>query len=300
MSKTSNSEVFGHNNPDFKVMPKFEGDDLITDDEVTERINEIELKTGVVRGTMGNGTSFQGGQTKTVDLNYDTGYYKVISIEQAKYTELDSLLEGYVLGEDIPNVYNVELENLSSFNGGWSDDAIYVVVGPTGKEGDEGPQGLQGPQGVSGASGGILSFANFYALMPGDNTATIATGAPILFPTPGLSHGGGITPTTGESTSSFTLASKGIYEVTFHVSISEAGQLALSLNGTQIDYTVVGRATGTSQIVGIFLIQTNTPNSFIKVINPTGNPAALTLNPIAGGTHAVSAHLIIKQLTEVA
>jgi hypothetical protein len=92
------------------------------------------------------------------------------------------------------------------------------------------------------------------------------------------------------------LAAIGIYEVTFQVSVAEAGQLVIVLNGAQILYTVVGRATGTSQIVGMALIKTVAINSILSIHNPTGNSPALTITPSAGGTHSVSAHLIIKRL----
>lgn len=61
-------------------------------------------------------------------------------------------------------------------------------------------------------------------------------------------------------------------------------------------YTVVGRATGTSQIVGIAVVETTSVNSTLTVRNPAGNAAALTVTPLAGGTRPVSAHLTIIQL----
>jgi hypothetical protein len=104
---------------------------------------------------------------------------------------------------------------------------------------------------------------------------------------------------TGITTSNwyqFTLGAIGVYQVMFQVSVSEAGQLDLTLAGTELPYTVVGRATGTSQIVGIALVQTTVANSILTVRNPAGNTPALTITPLAGGTHAVSAHLVITRL----
>ena len=63
-----------------------------------------------------------------------------------------------------------------------------------------------------------------------------------------------------------------------------------------LEYTVVGRATGTSQIAGIAVVETTSVNSTLAVRNPTGNVAALTVTPLAGGTRPVSAHLTIIQL----
>ena len=37
-----------------------------------------------------------------------------------------------------------------------------------------GPRGYTGPQGIQGEPGGILGYADFYALMPPDNSSTIS------------------------------------------------------------------------------------------------------------------------------
>jgi len=130
--------------------------------------------------------------------------------------------------------------------------------------------------------------------MPPDNAATIAVGSDISFPQDGPNSGTGI---ARASDSSFTLADPGVYQVYFVASIDEPGQLVLTLNGAELDYTVVGRATGTSQIIGMALVETTAAGSVLTVRNPVGNAAALTLTPNAGGTNPVSAHLIITQLS---
>ena len=120
--------------------------------------------------------------------------------------------------------------------------------GRIGPVGPAGPAGEQGPAGPAGPAGGVLNYADFYALMPPDNSATIAPGTDVSFPQDGPNNGAGISR-TGDS--SFNLAEIGTYQILFQVSVSEAGQLLLTLNGNDLEYTVVGRATGTSQIVGI-------------------------------------------------
>ena len=82
----------------------------------------------------------------------------------------------------------------------------------------------------------------------------------------------------------------------FQASITEAGQLVLSLDGIELDYTVVGRATGTSQITGVALVETSSINGILSVNNPIGNSTALTITPLAGGTNPVSAHLVITRV----
>ena len=165
--------------------------------------------------------------------------------------------------------------------------------GPQGEIGPQGPQGEVGPQGPQGEPGTVISYADFYALMPPDNAAAVAPGADVAFP-----QNGPIANTNiGRlSDSSFLLAPIGIYQVLFQVSVTEAGQLVLTLNGEELEYTVVGRATGASEIVGMAIVATEVENSVLTVRNPTGNAEALTITPLAGGASAVSAHLVITQL----
>lgn len=179
-------------------------------------------------------------------------------------------------------------------------------IGPQGPTGATGPQGAQGPvgpqgpvgdtgaQGPQGLPGGVLGYADFYALMPPDNAATVAPGTDVSFPQNGPianTNIGRLGP------SSFNLGPIGTYQILFQVSVTEAGQLILTLNGQDLDYTVAGRATGTSQIVGMAVVTTTAVNSVLTVRNPAGNAAALTVTPLAGGTRPVSAHLVITQLS---
>lgn len=171
-------------------------------------------------------------------------------------------------------------------------------AGPIGLSGAIGPTGPAGPTGLSGAIGPAgpsfaLSYADYYALMPGDNSATIAVGADVEFPSDGPFLGGDIARL---GPSSFNLVSIGTYQILFQVSIDEPGQLVISLNNLQQTYTNVGRATGTSQITGICLIQTLISNSTLTIRNPVGNSTALTITPNAGGAGSVSAHLLIMRI----
>jgi hypothetical protein len=166
-------------------------------------------------------------------------------------------------------------------------------AGPAGMPGAAGPVGSKGDPGQTGAPGPVSppSYAEFYALMPGDNAATVAVGSAVGFPQNGPQDG-----ISRSSSSLFVLPSVGTYRVSFQVSVTEPGQLGLKLDGTEIPYTVNGRATGTSQISGDALVTTVAPNSTISVVNPAGNATALTITPSAGGTHSSAASLIIEQL----
>ncbi len=159
--------------------------------------------------------------------------------------------------------------------------------GTTGVQGTQGFQGNQGLQGVGG------NAAEFFAVMPPDNAATVAAGAAVAFPENGSNTGASIVRLTS---SLFQLSNIGTYEVSFQVSVTEAGQLQLDLNSFPLGFTVVGRATGTSEIVGQALVTTTTINSTLSVINPSGESTALSVTPFAGGVDPVSASLIIQQI----
>jgi hypothetical protein len=139
----------------------------------------------------------------------------------------------------------------------------------------------------------VLNYADFYALMPPDNSATVAPGANVSFPQDGPNSGTDISRLGSDS---FNLEQIGTYQILFEVSVDEAGQLILTLNGEDLAYTVFGRATGASQIVGMAIVSTTVINSVLTVQNPVGNAAALTITPLAGGTRPVSAHLVITQI----
>ncbi len=167
--------------------------------------------------------------------------------------------------------------------------------GLQGRQGPQGLHGLQGPQGSSGATGpaGTLAFADFFALMPPDNALTVAPGTDVSFPQDGPTSS---TSITRLGPSNFNLAAIGTYQVLFDVSVSEPGQLILTLNELDLAYTVTGRATGTSPITGTRLVTTTTANSILTVRNPAGNAAALTITPNAGGDRPVAAHLVVMQI----
>ncbi|MBQ7340071.1 MAG: collagen-like protein [Clostridia bacterium] len=167
------------------------------------------------------------------------------------------------------------------------------IQGEVGPAGPQGPQGIQGEVGPAGPAGSVLGYADFFALMPPDNSSTIGAGANVSFPQDGPNSN---TSISRLSDSSFNLESIGVYQITFQVSVTEAGQLIITLNGEDIPSSVVGRATGTSQIVGMAIIETTEINSVLTIQNPTGSTTALTITPLAGGTRSVSAHLIITQL----
>ena len=129
--------------------------------------------------------------------------------------------------------------------------------------------------------------------MPPDNAATVAPGTDVSFPQDGPNSGTTIVRTGANA---FNLTEIGTYQVLFQVSVTEAAQLILTLNGADLEYTVAGRATGTSQIIGMAIVETSSVNSILTVRNPAGNASAITITPLAGGTRPVSAHLTITRI----
>jgi BclA C-terminal domain len=176
------------------------------------------------------------------------------------------------------------------------------AAGATGAGGSTGPSGATGTAGAMGATGpenpaGLSEYAEFFALMPSDNSATVAVGTPVRFPQDGPANG----VIARTSAGIFVLPDIGTYRVTFSVSVTEAGQLVLALDsgGVMIEQpdTLYGRATGMSEISGEALITTTVVGSTIELRNPAANPLALTITPLAGGTQPVVASVVIQRLS---
>ncbi len=171
-------------------------------------------------------------------------------------------------------------------------------VGPAGPTGPQGPIGLtgpagpQGPQGIPGPAGSFLGYADFYAIMPPDNSGAIAPGEDVEFPEQSFIGG---TSISRASDSSFNLFDAGIYLVIFETTVANSAQLVLTLNGTELSYTVSGRDAGGSQITGMAIIAAN-EGDVLTLRNPVSAASSLTLTPNAGGNSPLSAHLIIIRL----
>jgi len=162
--------------------------------------------------------------------------------------------------------------------------------GPIGMTGIQGPIGMTGTQGSIGPSGGINGVSEFFAIMPNDNSSNIMPGGFVNFPQDGISTNSIVTRLTSNS---FNISNIGIYLVYFQASITEPGQLVLTLNGIPLMRTLVGRNSGNSQITSQNIIQISSANTILQVQNPSGNHVSLTLTSKAGGTNPVSANIII-------
>jgi hypothetical protein len=165
--------------------------------------------------------------------------------------------------------------------------------GAAGTNGTNGTPGVQGDPGIQGPAGpaGSFQYAEFYAVMPSDNAATVASGTALLFPQDGPNSG----LISRGSSSTFVLTTVGTYRVAFSASITEAGQLQLALNNVGIAYAAFGRATGTSLIAGEAFITTTSASAVLSVKNASAG--VVTLTPLAGGPVPVTAYLIIQKLS---
>lgn len=171
-------------------------------------------------------------------------------------------------------------------------------AGPAGPKGDKGDKGPAGPKGEPGAPGGgksVTAFSEFYSVMPPNGALVVAEGEAIEFVEDGPSNK--IIVRTGLDT--FLLPNIGTYEVTWVVSVSGAGQLALALDSGEgfiaEENTVVGRETFLTQLVGVCLITTEVRDTQLKVVNHA-SVKPMRITPYAGGTKPVTARLIIKQI----
>lgn len=159
--------------------------------------------------------------------------------------------------------------------------------------------GPVGPTGVAGSSG-ALDFGDFYAIMPPDNAVALNAGDAIAFPRTNVAGKGGITSNLLGTI--FTLSAIGSYMVTFQASVTPAAQIVMVLNGAEQTAapfdSVVGRAPGTNQMMGMYFITTIAANTTLQFWNPLGDVVPLVLEPAAGGTGSltVSAHLTIVRI----
>ena len=165
--------------------------------------------------------------------------------------------------------------------------------GPQGETGATGPVGPQGPQGETGATGPqgpagtVLGYADFYATLPPDNPDPIAAGDTVALPENSTIFGS----IAREDDSGINLLEVGTYLVSFTVPTEGGGQLVLTLNGTELGYSVAASATG--ELVGTAIVTTDTATSTLRLANPLGG-TPITLS--AGGTTPNTAHLTVLRL----
>ena len=146
-----------------------------------------------------------------------------------------------------------------------------------------------------GASG--FDYAAFYGSSAA--TPTTAAGVAVAFATAGPTNGV-IVGTGSLPTHDFLVPNAGVYEISWQLTCTPAGQTQLSLGGTgayaPVANTTVGRATGTSQISNTVLV-TLLAGAIVSIINPAGNGTVLSQPPPDGTEMATNfASLVIRRI----
>lgn len=140
-----------------------------------------------------------------------------------------------------------------------------------------------------------VAGAYHHAVTGGDPTIGVGTAFP-MFDTTDVATAGLSTP----NPSTLTIATLGTYSLRWQASVTEPGQMEVWLDkGSgfgRIARTTVGRATGTSQIVGETVMVIDTLPTSIQIRNPPGNATALTMTPIAGGATSVNVSAFIQKI----
>lgn len=139
----------------------------------------------------------------------------------------------------------------------------------------------------------MLGFADFYALMPSDNSSPIIPGLDVAFPNNGPSSG----VATRLSPTQFMLPVVGTYLVQFHLEVVGSSQLVITLNSIEEPSTIVGDADEVVTLEQAALITTAAANTVLTIRNPTAN----TVNVVpaqqapSAGFQSTSAHLVITR-----
>lgn len=151
-------------------------------------------------------------------------------------------------------------------------------------------QVIQGTESIAA----LTEYGYFYNLAV---SGTVASAAPFPFDTNGPFTSGFLhTASAVVATSApITIVNAGVYAVEFSVTVAEARQIALYLNGVVVAGTIYGQATGTAVTTG-FAIITATAGSLLTLRNHL-SAAALTLVTPSGGTASNTTNsLFIRRL----
>lgn len=158
---------------------------------------------------------------------------------------------------------------------------------------DRQQQTIQAINNTPVVSGG--GYGYFYNLSV---SATVAIGAPFPFDTNGafdpvaFAHTASATPATSAP---ITVLQAGVYRVLYSVTVAEARQIALYLDGTVVPSTVYGQANGTAVTTAFAII--NIAANQVLTLRNNGSAAALTLVTPSGGTgNNVTNSILLQKL----
>jgi hypothetical protein len=165
--------------------------------------------------------------------------------------------------------------------------------GDKGEKGDQGDKGEKGEHGDPGSPGSSIQHAVYYGIVPPDNSFDIEPGDSVEFPNDYLS----CSSVVRVNNKVFKLINTGIYEIKFILSITQPAQLVVSMDEgsgfQQLNHTVVGRNSGSSQLIGDVFIKVTQGNSSICISSPAQNNNPIRVTSTAGGTLSETCYLII-------
>ena len=148
---------------------------------------------------------------------------------------------------------------------------------------------------ASAAAAGACQSGYFFNL---EATDTVAIGAPFPFDTDGptnpalYAHTASPTPATSAP---ITILTAGTYRVDYSVTVAEARQIALYLDGAVVLSTIYGQATGTAVTTAFAIIEVAAGQ--VLTLRNHLSAAALTLVTPSGGTaNNTTDSLIITKL----
>jgi BclA C-terminal domain/Collagen triple helix repeat (20 copies) len=158
-------------------------------------------------------------------------------------------------------------------------------TGPTGATGAVGPAGATGP---AGPAGGLAEYAYVYNL----DGESVAIEAAINFDANGVMTTG-ITHAPGNA--GIQVVNAGDYKVSFSVSGTEPGQMALFRNGVVVDGATYGSGAGTQQDTGQVIVRAGAGD--VLSVRNHSSAAAVTLQTPSGGTQAnADASILIEKI----
>jgi hypothetical protein len=168
-------------------------------------------------------------------------------------------------------------------------------AGVTGGTGNTGAQGIAGNNGAVGNTGpagsnGVSGYAYYYNVA----AQTVAIEADVLFDTNGVNSPAPIATHTA-GTSAITIASTGTYKVSFIVSATEPGQVAVFLNGALVAGSIYGSGAGTQQNNGQVILSASV-GDLITVRNHSSSAALGLPTPIGGTQASVNASIMLEKL----
>ena len=138
----------------------------------------------------------------------------------------------------------------------------------------------------------MLGYTDFFAVNAEEEAINLQPGEDFAFPDNGVITGG----ISRISESSFNLADTGNYLVMFVVTTIQTPKLGLTLNGELLAYTVAGRPSGVSQIIGMTIVNVSEENSVLTLRYPDEESNDAGVIPTESLSSDTTSHLIIVQL----